>query len=130
MHVGPGPDADSVDRIVFQQFLPVVVNAGNVELLSYPMARLEATIGYRHDLHPFDLAKARDVAVADVPPCTDKTDTNFFLSHAKPPPHTSAYCSSCRPSMAPGSLATPPGWDELTSVPRGERHKKGGVRQA
>ena len=85
MHVGPGPDADGVDRIVFQQFLPMVVNAGNVKLLCYTMTRLEAAIGHRKELYPFDLAKARDVAVADVPPCTDQTYANFFLSHAKPP---------------------------------------------
>src|SRR5262245_53568747 len=82
VHVWPGPDADGVDRIVFQQFLPVVINPGNVELLCHTMTRLAAAIDHPKELHPFDLAKARDVAVADVPTCTDKTYTNFFLSHA------------------------------------------------
>src|SRR5215475_4027109 len=94
MHGGPGPNADGVDRIVFQQFLPVVVNAGNVELLGHTMTRLAAAIDHPHELYPFDFAKARDVAVADVPTCHDKTDANFFLSHAKPPSHTSAHGSS------------------------------------
>src|SRR6266446_9791070 len=85
MHVGPGPDADGVDRIVFQQFLPVIVNPGNVELLCHTMTRLEATIDHPKDRQSFDLAKARDVAVAHVPTCTDKTYANFFLSHEKPP---------------------------------------------
>ena len=66
----------------------MVVNAGNIKLFCYTMTRLEAAIGHPKKLYPFDLAKARDVAVADVPTCTDKTYANFFLSHAIPPSRT------------------------------------------
>src|SRR5215475_5412524 len=106
VHIGPGPDADGVDRIVFQQFLPVVINPRNVELLCYTMTRLAAAIDNPKELHPFDLAKARDMAVAYVPTCADKTYANFFLSHAKPPSRTSAYGSSRVPSAAPCDLVT------------------------
>src|SRR5215813_14639062 len=99
VQVGPGPDADGIDRIVIQQFLPVVINPGNVELLCYTMTRLAAAIDHPKELHPFNLAKARDVAVADVPTCTDKTDANFFLSHATPPSPSSA-CGSSRAPRA------------------------------
>src|SRR5262245_19790752 len=129
VHIGPGPDADGVDRIIFQQFLPVVVNAGNVELLSHTMARLEAAIGHPNDLHPFDLAKARNVAVADIATCTYKTYTNFFFNHAKPPSRSSAYDSPRAPSTAPCDLVIRPRMG-MTSVPREEGHKKGGVEKA
>src|SRR5262245_4025940 len=124
VHVWPGPDADGVDRIVFQQFLPVVINPGNVELLCHTMTRLAAAIDHPKELHPFDLAKARDVAVADVPPCPDKTDANFFLSHAKPPSRTSATASRTRPARRRATWSRAPRRDGLTSVPRGKVTRK------
>jgi hypothetical protein len=72
------------------------------------MTRLAAAIDHPHELHPFDLAKAGDVAVADVPSCTDKTYTNFFLGHATPPSCPSAYGSSRAPSAAPYNLVAHP----------------------
>src|SRR5206468_1326890 len=108
----------------------MVVNAGNVELLCYTMTRLEAAIGHPKELYPFDLAKARDVAVADVPTCTDKTYANFFLSHAKPPSRTSATAPPARPARRYATWSPAPGGDGLTSVPRGEGHEKGGVGKA
>ena len=124
MHVGPGPDADGVDRIVFQQFLPVVLNAGNVELLSHTMTRLEAAIDHPNELHPFDLAKARDVAVAYVPTCPDKTYANFCLSDAKPPLRTSAYGSSRAPSVAPCDLVTRPKMGRVDKCTTGGRSRE------
>src|SRR5262245_58747408 len=108
VHVWPGPDADGVDRIVFQQFLPVVINSGNAELFCYTMTRLAAAIDHPKELYPFDLAKARNVAIADVPTCPDKTYANFFLSHAKPPSRTSVYGFSRALSAAPCDLGHSP----------------------
>src|SRR5262245_14401404 len=121
MHVGPGPDADGIDGIVFQQCLPVVVNPGNVELLCHTMTRLAATIDHPHELHPFDLAEARDVAVADVSTGTDKTDANFFLSHAKSPSRSSAYGSSRATRAASCDLFTRPRMGRVDKCTTGER---------
>src|SRR5262245_43804903 len=123
VHVWPGPDADGVDRIVFQQFLPVVINPGNVELLCHTMTRLAAAIDHPKELHPFDLAKARDVTVADVPTCPDKTDANFFLSHAKPPSRTSATASRA-PSAALCDLVTRPKAGRADQCTKGGRSRE------
>src|SRR5262245_49329840 len=98
MHVGPGADADGVDLVVIQQFLPGIVHPGNVELVCHTLARLEAAVDHSNDLHPFDLAKTRDMTVADVATCTDKTDANVFVCHEKPPLRTTEPGVALRPS--------------------------------
>src|SRR5215468_9387162 len=93
------------------------------------MTRLAAAIDHPHELHPFDLAKARDVAVADIPTCTDKTDANCFLSHAKPPSRSSAYGGSSRaPRAASYDLLTRPRIGRVDKCTMGERpqERRGG----
>ena len=52
--------------VVFQQFLPVVVNPGNMELVCHPLTRCDGAIGNCYDLTVWHLLKARNMAVAHV----------------------------------------------------------------
>src|SRR5439155_22179604 len=70
------------------------------------MTRLEATIDHPKDRQSFDLTKARDVAVAHVPTCADKTYTNFFLSHEKPPYRERRGKTNGITALAPGQQRT------------------------
>ena len=66
MHIRPGADADGVDSFIVQQFFPIAVNLGDVELVGYGAARFQAAVGHRHDGQVFYPLKARNVTVADV----------------------------------------------------------------
>src|SRR5215510_6879580 len=88
------------------------------------MTRLAAAINHPHKLHPFDLAKARDVTVADVPTCTDKTYANFFLSHAKPPSRSSACDSSRAPRAVSCDLLSRPRMGRVDKCTMGERPRE------
>ena len=79
VHVGPGADAHRVDTVVVEQFLPVGIGPGNVELVGDPLAGLEGAIGHRHDLTPGDPSERGNLDGTQVRACADHPDPNRLL---------------------------------------------------
>ena len=85
VHIGPGADAYGVDFVVLQQFPPVPVDPGYVELVGYRPAGLDAAVGHRHNFTVCHALEAGDMAVPHVAASSDKSYADGFFCHVLPP---------------------------------------------
>ena len=85
MHIGPGTDADGVYAWVLKQFLPIIIDSGDVELVGHRLTRCPAAVGDGSDFQAFDFLETRDVPVTRVLTGADEADSDSLRSHCCPP---------------------------------------------
>ena len=81
VHVGPRADADRVDVRGGHHLSPIVVHAGDAELLRDALARFPGAVGNRHQLDPRLGAKLGQMVEPGIGPGADEADTDRLVGH-------------------------------------------------
>ena len=81
MHVGPSADADGIDALVFEEFLPTAIDGGDVELVGDGPARLDGAVGDGDDLAVLRCLEAGDVAVSHVASGANEPHPDLLVGH-------------------------------------------------